>query len=175
MLPIATLLALAGFLGFGLGSDPTALPSTLIGKPLPPIRLSALHAGEPEFDGSLLRGEVSLVNIFASWCASCRVEHPTLMRLASEGQIPIHGIDWKDTPADGALWLRRLGNPYTRIGSDETGRAGIELGVTGAPESFLVDQEGRVRYKQIGPITDQVWTEVLAPLIAELRAENPNR
>jgi len=110
-----------------------------------------------------------LLNIFASWCPPCRIEHPLLMELAARDEIPIMGLNWKDPPGKGTAWLQKLGDPYTLIGDDANGRAAIEFGVTGAPETFIIDKRGRIRYKQVGPITPQIWD--IAPIIKELRDE----
>jgi len=107
--------------------------------------------------------------VFASWCVSCHVEHPLLMELAAVGDIPIYGLNWKEKPGDGKAWLDRFGNPYELIGDDQNGRVAIDLGVTGAPETFVVDKDGRVRYVYVGPITPRAWEETLQPLIEELR------
>ncbi|MDB5422610.1 MAG: periplasmic protein thiol:disulfide oxidoreductase, DsbE subfamily [Phenylobacterium sp.] len=162
-------LVLVGFM-VGLRRDPSILPSMLIGKPVPAFALPPLRAGDVGLASAELKGEPMLLNVFASWCGACRVEHPTLMRLSDEGVI-IHGLDWKDEPADGAAWLAQYGDPYRRAGNDRTGRAGIDLGVSGAPETFVVDRRGHVRYRQVGAITPKVWNETLGPLMAKLRAE----
>jgi cytochrome c biogenesis protein CcmG/thiol:disulfide interchange protein DsbE len=154
----------------GLNRDPTILPSTLIDKPLPafdlpPVREEA--AGLKSTDGA---GAPRLLNVFASWCVSCRIEHPVLLRLKAEG-VAIDGLDWKDAPADGRRYLAEQGDPYRLAGNDASGRAGIDLGVAAVPETFLVDRHGRVRYKQVGPITPQDWDGTIKPLMERLRAE----
>ncbi len=116
-----------------------------------------------------LKGEVTLVNVFASWCVSCREEHPVFMHLRNRGVIPIHGLNYKDKPDDAATWLAELGDPYTRTGADLDGRVAIDWGVYGVPETFLVDREGRIAYKHIGPVTPQLVREKLMPLIEALR------
>jgi cytochrome c biogenesis protein CcmG/thiol:disulfide interchange protein DsbE len=165
------LLLLAGF-SLGLDRDPKDLPSALIGQPLPAFELSALEpGGKPLASASLAAdGEPKLINIFASWCTSCRVEHGKLVQLAGEG-VPIYGIDWKDEPAAGRRYLAERSNPFRAVGSDPNGRAGVDLGVTGTPETFLIDGKGIVRMRHTGPIDDQVWQEKLAPMLAQLRAE----
>jgi cytochrome c biogenesis protein CcmG/thiol:disulfide interchange protein DsbE len=114
-------------------------------------------------------GEVALVNVFASWCVACRQEHPLLVRLQHEGYLPIHGLNYKDRPEDAAAWLDSLGDPYTRTGADISGRVGIDWGVYGVPETFVIDRQGRIAYKQIGPITEEAWRDTLQPLIEGLR------
>jgi cytochrome c biogenesis protein CcmG, thiol:disulfide interchange protein DsbE len=114
---------------------------------------------------------VSLVNVFASWCVSCREEHPLLLRLKSEGIVPIHGLDYKDAPADAAKWLEDMGNPYTRTGADIDGQVGINWGVYGVPETFVIAADGRIAYKQVGPITEQVLHDKILPLVLKLKRE----
>jgi cytochrome c biogenesis protein CcmG/thiol:disulfide interchange protein DsbE len=154
-----------------LGHDPSKLPSMLIGKPLPSFALPALQPTQAGLSSTDLRGEPLLLNVFASWCVSCRLEHPMLMRLQAEG-VAVDGLDWKDDPADGAKWLADNGDPYRRVGNDLSGRTGIDLGVTGAPETFVIDRLGRVRYKHIGPIEADDWTRTLQPLLLRLKAES---
>ncbi len=154
----------------GLNRDPTILPSTLIDKPLPafdlpPVRDEAV--GLRSTDGA---GAPRLLNVFASWCVSCRIEHPVLLRLKAEG-VAIDGLDWKDTPADGRRYLAEQGDPYRLAGNDSSGRAGIDLGVAAVPETFLIDGKGRVRYKQVGPISPDDWDRTIKPLMDRLRAE----
>src|SRR5690606_8784972 len=127
----------------GLQRDPSKLPSQLIDRPAPQFALPAVRDGEPGLATADLAGEPALLNIFASWCVPCRLEHPVLMRLSAEG-TPIYGIDWKETPAAGAAWLAEHGDPYRKVGNDEAGRIGIDLGVTGVPETFVIDRRGRV-------------------------------
>jgi cytochrome c biogenesis protein CcmG, thiol:disulfide interchange protein DsbE len=159
-------------LAVGLTNDPRNMPSQLIDKPVPVFSLKGLTLGEPGLDSEDLgRGEVRLVNIFASWCAGCRVEHPTLMSIAAEKRVPLYAINWKDKPGDGLKWLKANRNPYERIGEDASGRVGIDLGVTGVPETFVIDKTGRIRYRHAGAVTEDVWTATFAPLIAQLRRE----
>src|SRR3546814_114751 len=116
-----------------------------------------------------LKGEVSLVNVFASWCTACRYEHPVFMKLKEDGVVPIHGINHRDRPQDAAKWLDDLGDPYTRTGADLNGRVSIEWGVYGVPETFVIDREGRIVFKQVGPVTPEVYRDKIGPLIEELR------
>lgn len=156
--------------GIGLKRDPSILPSMLIGKPLPAFALPAVRDGDVGLTTADLKGEPALLNVFASWCVACRVEHPTLMRLKAEG-VPIHGLDWKDEAVDGARWLAVNGDPYRLAGNDRTGRTGIDLGVSGVPETFVIDRTGHVRYRHVGAVTPEVWAQTIAPLMTRLRAE----
>ncbi|ABC20839.1 DsbE family thiol:disulfide interchange protein [Rhodospirillum rubrum] len=169
-LPLAVLAGLTGLFLFGLGNDPRLLPSQLINRPLPEFALEAPPGRDRPLTSEVLKGDVSLVNIFGSWCVACLQEHPVLRQIAAEGVVRIHGIDWREkNPADGMAWLRRHGDPYDAVGQDPDSKLAIDLGVTGAPETFVVDAQGVVRYKHVGPITQQDWTEKLKPLIADLR------
>ena len=170
LLPVVLFAGIAAFFGLGLTHDPSKLPSMLIDRPLPAFDLPGLTADAPRLATATLHGEPGLLNVFASWCAACPQEHPMLTRIAGEG-VAVYGLNWKDTPADATAWLARLGNPYRRIGSDPTARTGIDLGVTGVPETFVVDKRGRVRFKQIGPISPDDWDNTLKPMLAKLRAE----
>lgn len=169
--PLAAFAAIALGLGLALLRDPRKLPSTLIDRPMPRFSLPALERDAPPFAVDDLAGKVSLVNVFASWCGACKVEHPTLLRLAGEGSVPLYGINWKDRPGDGIKWLKAHRSPYLKVGEDTGGRLGIDLGVTGVPETFVVDHTGRVRYRHAGPITDDVWRATFEPLLASLRTE----
>jgi len=165
--PVAVFVVLAIALALGLRNDPAALPSVLIGKPAPAFALGPVREGDVGFSRADIEGRVVLINVFGSWCSACRLEHPMLMELAASG-VPIHGIDWKDAPADGAAWLKKYGDPYVRVGNDEIGRLGLDLGVSGAPETFVIDKTGRIRHKQVGPITPEIWRDEIAPLMARL-------
>lgn len=151
-LPLAIFLVMAAFLGVGLFLDPREIPSVLIGKPVPDFDLPPVQGRKLGLATSDLKGEVTVVNFFASWCTACRAEHPLLMRLAASGIVPIHGINYKDQPADAVRWLASLGDPYTRTGADIDGRVGIDWGVYGMPETFVIDKDGIIAYKHIGPI-----------------------
>lgn len=169
--PFVLFLAVGIALWLGLGRDPSVLPSVLINRPAPEFALAPVREGDGEFVNANLEGQVALINVFASWCGPCRFEHPTLMALAAERRVPIFGINWKESPEDCLRYLAEAGDPYTRIGSDESGRFALELGVTGAPETFIVDRHGRIRYKQVGPITPEVWQQTIAPIVQQLEAE----
>lgn len=170
LVPVAIFLAVAIALGFSLANDPRRMPSMLIDKPAPQFSLPPLGSGQGSgLTTADLSGKAALLNVFASWCQGCRAEHATLMRLAREGSTPLYGVNWKDKPGDGKRWLDRLGSPYRLAGDDRSGRLGLDLGVTGVPETFVLDRDGRIRYRHTGPITDEVWRDVLAPLLFELR------
>jgi cytochrome c biogenesis protein CcmG/thiol:disulfide interchange protein DsbE len=167
--PVAVFALLALALAFGLGRDPSLVPSALLGKPAPEFDLPAVPDFGPALSSRDLKGQVSLVNVFASWCVSCRIEHPLLMDLSRAGGVAIYGLDYKDKPEDGARWLSERGNPYAATGLDIDGRVGIEWGVYGVPETFVVDAQGDIVYKQIGPLTPEAWNDTILPLIEELR------
>lgn len=171
LIPLFVFVSLLIFLGIGLNRDPKYVPSPLIGKPLPAFSLPELHNQEHIVSNEIFKNEVSLLNVWASWCTACRVEHPLLLQLAEQNTIPIYGFNYKDERENALLWLQRYGNPYQLNAHDLNGRAGIDLGVYGAPETFLIDTQGRVAYKQIGPITTEIWQETLAPMIKKLKQE----
>ncbi len=173
VLPIVVLAALGVLLAVGLTINPREIPSPLIGKAVPDFQLPPVQGRTLGLSSTDLKGEVSLVNVFASWCVACREEHPLFMRLHAQGVVPIHGLNYKDAPKDAAEWLDTLGDPYTRTGVDLNGRVGIEWGVYGVPETFVIDRGGRIRYKHIGPISDRDWEGKIGPLIQRLRKEGP--
>lgn len=165
--PLILFAVLAAFLFRGLSLDPKAMPSALIDHPLPGFSLASL--GE---DRQLTRddiiGRVVFLNVWATWCVSCRVEHPYLQKLADEG-VPIYGVNYKDEDAAALEWLNKLGNPYVDNIADREGTLGVDLGVFGAPETYLVDREGVIRYRHVGVVDERVWTTILQPLYAQLR------
>nr|VFK37544.1 MAG: cytochrome c biogenesis protein CcmG, thiol:disulfide interchange protein DsbE [Candidatus Kentron sp. SD]VFK43324.1 MAG: cytochrome c biogenesis protein CcmG, thiol:disulfide interchange protein DsbE [Candidatus Kentron sp. SD]VFK79876.1 MAG: cytochrome c biogenesis protein CcmG, thiol:disulfide interchange protein DsbE [Candidatus Kentron sp. SD] len=163
-------LALVALLWAGLGRDPRLVPSPLIGKPLPTFQLPRLHDPQTTLSSSDLLGKVSLLNVWATWCVSCRREHRVLMALAKEGEIPIFGLDYKDDRKAALAWLNERGNPYVASAYDPDGRLGLDLGVYGTPETFVIDAKGIIAHKHVGPITESVWREELSPLIRDLRA-----
>lgn len=169
--PLLGFAAIAAGLGFALTNDPRKMPSMLIDRPAPKFALPPVEPGAPGLATGDISGKVALLNVFASWCGGCKVEHPTLVRLSKEGAIPLYAIDWKDKPGDGLKWLKDQGNPYLKVGDDPSGRLGIDMGVTGVPETFVVDKTGRIRYRHAGPITEDVWHETFEPLLASLRSE----
>lgn len=174
LLPVALLLALGLILTWGLTRDPREIPSALIGKPVPAFSLPAVQGRTAGLSSVDLKGEVSLVNVFASWCAACRVEHPLFIRLKAQGIVPIHGLNYKDRPEDAAQWLDTLGDPYTRTGADRDGRVAIDWGVYGVPETFVVSADGRIMHKHIGPVTQKDLDRTILPLIARLRERAPS-
>jgi len=167
--PLAVFLVLLGFLFVGLFLDPREVPSPLIGKPAPQFTLSELREPGRTFGTSDMKGEVWLLNVWASWCAACREEHPLLVRLGASGIVPIVGLNYKDEPAAGIRWLAQHGDPYQLSVVDRDGRVGIDYGVYGVPETFVVDRQGIIRYKQIGPITDEALQQRILPLVRELQ------
>ncbi len=171
ILPLILFLGLAGFSLRGLSIDKELTPSVLVDHPIPAFDLPPVANAEKGLSAQDLPGEVHLINVFGSWCQACMIEHPFLMELTREQTIPLYGIDWKDTPEQGAKWLQRFGNPYLQVGVDTPGRTVIDFGVTGAPETFVIDAKGRVRYRQVGPITPETWERTLLPLIEKLRTE----
>jgi len=166
---------LVAVLWWGLTHDPSVLPSALIGRPVPSFSLPPVQGRTLGLSSADLVGEVSLVNVFASWCTACRVEHPILMRLAETKAVTIHGLNYKDAPADAARWLDTLGDPYTRTGADWDGRVGVEWGIYGVPETFVISANGRVMLRHAGPITPQVLGGTIKPMIARLRREAEGR
>jgi cytochrome c biogenesis protein CcmG/thiol:disulfide interchange protein DsbE len=168
-LPLVVFLVLAAFFWVGLSRDPHEVPSPLIGKDAPSFRLAQLHAPEKQLSPADLRGKVWLLNVWASWCVSCRVEHPLLMELAKASPVPVYGLDYKDKPDDGRAWLAQNGNPYTLSIVDQDGRVGIDYGVYGVPETFLIDKNGVIRYKQIGPLTEDALKSKILPMVRELQ------
>lgn len=167
--PAAVVAGLAAVLGLGLTRDPRELPSTRIGQQVPNFSLRPVQGRKLGLSSGDVRGDVSLVNFFASWCVACRAEHPLLMAMAKSGAVTIHGINYKDAPADAARWLDTLGDPYTRTGADLDGRVGIEWGLYGVPETYVVSADGRVMHKLAGPLTERIRDTTILPLIERLR------
>lgn len=169
--PLFAFLALVAVFAFGLKRDPNILPSEMIDRPMPAFELTELYEPQRLITEDIFLGNISLVNVFGSWCVSCVVEHPKLMELSQKQTVKMVGIDWRDTREDAKRWLANNGNPYDIILFDGDSRLAIDLGVTGAPESFLIDRAGRIRYKHTGIITDEVWDNKLRPIIISLEAE----
>ncbi len=167
LLPVAVFVLMAAGFYVGLSRDPDVLPSPLINEPAPQFDLPPLPGKDKGLSTADLKGGVTLVNFFASWCVPCREEHKALSAFAALKRIPVYGIDYKDKPKAAADWLAELGNPYTQIGADD-GQVGIEWGVYGVPETFLVDGNGRIRYKHVGPLTQADIDKAILPLIARL-------
>lgn len=173
VIPAVTFAIIAVAFAIGLTLDASKIPSVLIGKPVPEFRLPAVKGRSLGLSSADLKGEVSLVNVFASWCVECRAEHPLFMRLAAAGTVPIHGLNYKDKPDDAANWLDSLGDPYARTGADRDGRVAIEWGVYGVPETFVVDRNGTIVYKHIGALSAKTLNETILPLIDDLRRKAP--
>jgi cytochrome c biogenesis protein CcmG/thiol:disulfide interchange protein DsbE len=168
VLPIVVFGLMAAGFYYGLGIDSNVLPSALINEEAPQFDLPPLPGHDKGFSTADLQGHVSLVNTFASWCAPCRMEHPALNALAKTKRVPIYGIDYKDTGAAALSWIGELGDPYTRIGADD-GKVGIEWGVYGVPETFVIDKTGHIRYKHVGPLSEDDLKNKILPLVARLQ------
>ena len=167
--PLAVFVLLAIVFAVGLNLERKALPQAIIGKPAPAFELPQLHHPALQLGPADLLGQVWLLNVWASWCAACRVEHPVLVELSRQAQVPIYGLNYKDDPRDAIEWLRRLGDPYVASVQDKDGRAGIDYGVAGAPYTFVIDKAGVVRLKYVGPLTQEVWLRDVQPLIRQLQ------
>jgi cytochrome c biogenesis protein CcmG/thiol:disulfide interchange protein DsbE len=174
LLPLAIFLVLVGFLMRGLSLDPREVPSPLINKPAPAFTLVGLEQPDTTFKRDDMLGKVWLLNVFASWCVACREEHPLLVEFARRKMLPIYGLNYKDERAAGMKWLATFGNPYEASLYDHDGRVGIDYGVYGVPESFLIDAKGVIRYKQIGPFTPDAIQNKLIPLVQQLKKEAAN-
>lgn len=172
LIPLALFIGLAALLFVGLQGDPQELPSVLVGKPAPDFALGIIGAPESPAGLSkadLMTGETIVLNVWASWCGPCRVEHPILMDIAKAGVVPLYGLNYKDKPADAQRFLDQLGNPYAKIGTDTTGRVGIDFGVYGVPETFVINGKGEIVYKHVGPIDRQSWQSKIEPAIRASR------
>ena len=170
LLPLAVFLVLAGFLAVGLNRDPHEIPSPLVDKPAPAFNLPRLDDPLQMISTQDLRGQVWLLNVWASWCVACRQEHPLLVDLARAGTLKVYGLNYKDKREDALGLLRKSGDPYVKSVSDTEGLVGIDYGVYGVPETFVIDKQGVIRYKQIGPITAEALRDTLLPLIKKLEA-----
>jgi len=171
LVPLAAFMALAIILAWGMSRDRGAIPSALIDKTVPQFSLPPVKGRTLGLSSNDLSGEVSLVNVFASWCVACREEHPVFMQMKSDAIVPIHGLNYKDQPDNAARWLNTMGDPYTRTGADISGRVAIDWGVYGVPETFVITKDGRIAYKHIGAVTPKVVDETLLPLIRRLREQ----
>ena len=168
-LPATGFVGLAGVFALGLTRDPSLLPSTLIGTKVPEFDLPPVKGRTLGLSSRNLLGEVSLVNVFASWCVACRAEHPVFMELTRKKLVPLHGLNYKDAPDDAAQWLNTMGDPYTRTGADLDGRVAIDWGVYGVPETFVIGADGTIAYKHIGAVTEQALGQTIMPLVESLR------
>ena len=169
LLPLAVFVLLLGFLAVGLKLNPREVPSPLVGKAAPAFALPLLHQPDKRFAPADMLGKVWLLNVWASWCVSCRDEHPLLVALARRGVMPILGLNYKDKGSEATAWLKQFGDPYTLSVVDADGRIGIDYGVYGVPETYLVDAEGVIRYKQIGPLTMAILENKVLPLAMALK------
>jgi cytochrome c biogenesis protein CcmG/thiol:disulfide interchange protein DsbE len=167
-IPLILFLGLVIFLALGLRHDPHEVPSPLINKPAPAFQLPQLKDPGKTFSAQELQGKVWLLNVWASWCVSCREEHPVLVALSRAGGVPIYGLNWKDKPENALAWLQQFGDPYVLSASDFDGRVAIDYGVYGAPETYLIDKNGVIRFKQIGAVTPEVVNSQILPLVKEL-------
>ena len=169
LLPLAIFIVLVGFLRVGLGLNPRQVPSPLVGKPAPEFQLQQLHESEKTLTSKDNLGKVWLLNVWASWCVSCREEHPVLVELAKSGIVPVYGLNYKDEREDALRWLKQFGDPYVTSIVDREGRTGIDYGVYGVPETYVIDKNGVIRYKQIGPVTVEALETKILPLVRELQ------
>jgi cytochrome c biogenesis protein CcmG/thiol:disulfide interchange protein DsbE len=169
-IPLLIFGVLLGFLAVGLSLNPREIPSPLINKPAPAFSLPALDAPDQKISAQDLRGKVWVLNVWASWCVACRIEHPLLVEFSKAGMVPIYGLNYKDKRDDAIRWLVNFGNPYTRSLSDIDGLVGIDFGVYGVPETFVIDKQGVIRMKHIGPVTPEVLRDDIIPLVRKLGA-----
>lgn len=173
LLPLGVAVVITAFLGWGLTMNPHKVASALLGEPVPAFSVPTLANPEAVFtQARFTRHEVSLLNVWASWCKACRVESDLLMRVARRTDVPIYGLNYKDTRAAARTWLARFGNPYTAIAFDPKGKVGFDLGVYGVPETYIVDSNGIIRYKHIGPISSKDWRETLWPIIQRVQGKS---
>ncbi|HEY0844119.1 MAG TPA: DsbE family thiol:disulfide interchange protein [Noviherbaspirillum sp.] len=170
LLPLGIFIGLLIFLGIGLRLNPREIPSPFIGKPAPAFNLTQLHEPNKTISPKDMEGQVWMLNVWASWCVSCRVEHPVLMDFAKLNVVPVIGLNYKDGRDDGIKWLREFGNPYAMSGWDNDGRVGIDYGVYGVPETFVIDKRGIIRMKHTGPLTPESLSQKILPLIKELQS-----
>jgi cytochrome c biogenesis protein CcmG/thiol:disulfide interchange protein DsbE len=168
LVPLILFIGLVGFLLVGLRRDPHEIPSPFINKPAPAFQLQQLQDPKKTFSAQEMRGKVWLLNFWGTWCVACREEHPLLIQYAKTAAVPIYGVDYKDDRASALQMLADEGNPYTVTVTDSDGRLSIDYGVYGAPETFLIDRDGIIRYKQIGPITEEAWLKEILPRVQKL-------
>jgi cytochrome c biogenesis protein CcmG/thiol:disulfide interchange protein DsbE len=169
LVPLGIFLVLVAFLYRGLSLDPKLVPSPLVGKPMPAFTLTRLQDPNTTISDTDIKGKVAVLNIWATWCVSCRAEHGALLELAKTGKVDIYGLNYKDERAAAQQWLRQLGDPYVANAFDDTGRVGIDWGVYGAPETFVIDSQGIIRHKHVGPLTAEVINEQILQLVAKLQ------
>jgi len=169
LIPLLLFVVLVGFLAVGLNRDPHEVPSPLINKPAPAFEIAQLEQSNKTFSPASMKGQVWILNVWASWCVACREEHPVLVELAKSQVAPVIGLDYKDKREDALAMLARQGNPYVLSAYDANGRVGIDYGVYGVPETYVIDRAGVIRFKHIGPITSQILNQKIYPLISELK------
>jgi cytochrome c biogenesis protein CcmG/thiol:disulfide interchange protein DsbE len=172
VIPLAVFAILLAFLFVGLGLNPREVPSPLVNRNAPAFELAQLHKPDAPFTHKDMAGKVWLLNVWASWCVACREEHPVLVELAKKKIVPIVGLNYKDQPDEGRAWLKQFGDPYNLSVMDRDGRVGIDYGVYGVPETFVIDKQGVIRFKQIGPVTPAVLEKKILPLIRELEKQS---
>ncbi len=168
LVPLAIFLTLSVFMFIGLSLDPKAVPSPLIDKPAPAFELTQLHNVEKTIAAADMKGQVWVLNVWASWCVACRQEHPIFMQLARTGEVPIYGLNYKDERGAAKQWLEDFGNPYTLTGFDHNGRVGVDYGVYGVPETYVIDKDGIIRHKHTGPVSPQAMQTEILPLVRKL-------
>ena len=171
LIPLGLFLLIGAAFAIGLTKDPSHLPSEMIDRPFPEFELTELYDESEILTEHMVKGQVSLINVFGSWCVACNIEHPVLMDIGKRGDVNLIGMDWRDERAAAKRWLEKRGDPYGKIIFDNESVLAIKLGVTGAPESFITDKAGNIRYKHIGVITPDIWKNELRPLIQSLQAE----
>jgi len=175
LIPLVIFIVLAVFLAIGLTRDPHELKSVLINKPAPAFRVPQLKAADKMISNEDMRGKVWLLNVWASWCIACRDEHPYLIEYAKSGVVPIYGLNYKDRREDALATLNELGDPYIASAVDLDGRVGIDFGVYGAPETYIIDQGGTIRFKYVGPMMPDVWKEKILPVVQELNRQGTSK
>ncbi|WP_166260952.1 DsbE family thiol:disulfide interchange protein [Marinobacter salicampi] len=171
-IPVVLAIILGLVLAAGIGKDTTTLESALIGKPMPEFQLADLRTPDTQLTNEVFKGQVSLLNVWGTWCPACRDEHPDLLWLARDKGVPIVGLNYKDNRSQAIEWLDTLGDPYSTNLYDPQGKLGFDLGVYGAPETFVVDRQGVIRYRHVGVVDEKVWEEVLGPLVRKYREES---
>jgi cytochrome c biogenesis protein CcmG/thiol:disulfide interchange protein DsbE len=171
ILPFVVFLIVAAFMFVGLGLNPREVPSPLVGRAAPVFTLPQLHEPSKQFSPQDMKGKVWLFNVWASWCTACENEHPVFMELSRQNLVPIYGMDYKDKREDGEAWLRKHGDPYALVVSDAEGRVGIDYGVYGVPETYVIDKQGIIQHKHIGAVTPKILDEKILPLVKELQAK----
>lgn len=171
LIPLGLFVVLVVFLAIGLTRDPSKLPSALLDKPAPTFRLPQLSDPSKTFSAEDMRGKVWVMNVWASWCVACRDEHPYLLQYAKSGAVPIYGLNYKDQREDALGWLAELDDPYVLSAVDLEGRVGMDYGVYGAPETYLIDKSGTIRHKHVGPVKPEIWARDFLPLIQELNRQ----